>query len=85
MSSNTSTGREGVDLGLPELMAMRGRATAKRQRTPARSRVGQNNKARPLGRGLDFAELRQYQAGDELRLIDWKTTARRGKVHSTGL
>jgi len=28
------------------------------------------------GQGLDFDEFRPYQAGDEIRFIDWKVTAR---------
>lgn len=75
--------REGVDLAMPELLAQRSAQRLRRRRSQqVRTRGGQNNKARPLGRGLDFAELRLYQAGDELRFIDWKTTARRGQVHS---
>ncbi len=33
------------------------------------------------GRGLDFDELREYQAGDDIRLIDWNVTARLGHPH----
>src|SRR5258708_5983058 len=28
------------------------------------------------GRGMAFSEVRQYQAGDEIRVIDWNVTAR---------
>ena len=31
------------------------------------------------GRGLDFEEFRPYQAGDDIRLIDWRVTARTNK------
>jgi len=34
------------------------------------------------GRGLDFEEVRQYVAGDDIRNIDWRVTARTGKTHS---
>ena len=33
------------------------------------------------GRGMDFNEVRQYQAGDEVRRIDWNVTARTGITH----
>lgn len=32
---------------------------------------------RQLGMGTEFAELRNYRTGDDLRFIDWKATARR--------
>lgn len=34
------------------------------------------------GRGLDFRELRAYQQGDDIRSIDWLTTARLGTPHT---
>jgi uncharacterized protein (DUF58 family) len=33
------------------------------------------------GRGLEVAEVREYQAGDDVRFIDWKVTARLGRIH----
>jgi uncharacterized protein (DUF58 family) len=30
------------------------------------------------GRGMDFAEVREYQMGDDVRLIDWNVSARMG-------
>jgi uncharacterized protein (DUF58 family) len=30
------------------------------------------------GRGMDFAEVREYQVGDDIRTIDWNVTARIG-------
>jgi uncharacterized protein (DUF58 family) len=34
------------------------------------------------GRGMEFAEVRQYQYGDDVRSIDWRVTARTGKAHT---
>jgi len=34
------------------------------------------------GRGMEFDEVRPYQAGDDIRSIDWRVTARTGKTHT---
>jgi len=38
---------------------------------------GSNRKMHQLGIGTEFSELRNYHSGDDLRLVDWKATARR--------
>jgi uncharacterized protein (DUF58 family) len=37
--------------------------------------------SRWLGRGLDFEESRLYSPGDDIRDMDWRTTARTGRAH----
>jgi uncharacterized protein (DUF58 family) len=34
------------------------------------------------GRGMEFAEVRPYFPGDDLRSIDWRVTARTGRTHT---
>ena len=60
------------------------RAIARYQLFAADSRTAQLGvKKRPLrGEGLEFHQLREYRAGDVLRQIDWKATARLRKTIS---
>jgi uncharacterized protein (DUF58 family) len=40
-----------------------------------------NHLSKLRGRGMDFADVRNYQAGDEIRHMEWRVTARTGKPH----
>ena len=40
------------------------------------------HRSRLRGRGLDFDEVRKYVAGDDIRNIDWRVTARVGETHT---
>jgi uncharacterized protein (DUF58 family) len=33
------------------------------------------------GRGMEFAEVREYMLGDDIRTIDWNVTSRTGSLH----
>ncbi len=41
-----------------------------------------SQRTRARGRGMEFAEVRPYQAGDDIRTIDWRVTARTQSPHT---
>jgi uncharacterized protein (DUF58 family) len=52
-----------------------------RTRTILESGIGGAYHAVFKGRGMEFAEVREYQPGDDVRTIDWNVTARMGSLH----
>ncbi len=50
--------------------------------TPASAQQIGRHGALQHGRGMEFAEVRLYQPGDDVRAIDWRVTARRSKPHT---
>ncbi len=50
-----------------------------RQRDRASSAMFGGIRSLMRGRGLEFEEVRAYQAGDDVRTIDWRVTARSGR------
>ena len=73
---------DGIVPTLAELVALR--AAAQGRRPPRRGRYGSSGQAlSPLrGRGMEYAESREYAQGDDARHIDWRLTARSGKPHT---
>ena len=53
----------------------------KRSSPPLAISAGQHL-SRFRGRGMDYQESRIYQAGDDIRNMDWRVTARAGKPHT---
>jgi len=51
-----------------------------RRLRPALNPTAGANRSPLRGRGLEFEEVRAYQAGDDIRAIDWRVTARTGRA-----
>ncbi len=49
---------------------------------PARAQLLGAHRGVHRGRGLEFEEVRPYVAGDDARSIDWRVSARRGRLHT---
>ena len=72
----------GTLVAAAELMSLRRLAGAaallfKRQQAALGDRA-----ALAHGQGMDYAESRQYSAGDDIRRMDWPVTARTGEPHT---
>jgi uncharacterized protein (DUF58 family) len=75
---------EGVYVQLADLVGLRHQAGGFSflPRQPIHSLLAGRHASRLRGRGLNFEEIRRYQAGDDIRQIDWKVTARMRKTYS---
>ncbi len=81
--SSRSISGSPVNISLVELIALGDQRVPSALRS-ARQFAAQNGgyRSRFRGRGMEFAEVRAYLPGDDVRSIDWRVTARRGKVHT---
>ncbi len=72
---------DGIALSLEQLL----RPPTLAQLLPSRQVSGRRtgmHQASSKGRGMEFAEVRPYLSGDDVRSIDWRITARTGKPHT---
>jgi uncharacterized protein (DUF58 family) len=72
---------DGVVAELNELISLRRYAQAIQYQPEMRALRSGIHLSKLRGRGMDFAEVRNYQAGDEIRHMEWRVTARTGRPH----
>lgn len=77
------TGSQCVSVSLDELLLLAKKAK-ELSLSPSKVKSMQPGQhvSRLFGRGMEFAECRRYQHSDDIRSIDWRVTARTGKVHT---
>ena len=75
-----STPHDAGDLPSAELLRHVRRLEIRARRLVAERLLGQYHSVF-RGRGLEFSEVRQYQPGDDVRIIDWNVTARMGQPY----
>ncbi len=72
---------KGISWTLHDLIALKRYANLNRHRTRVTSEQQGMYRSSRKGRGMDFAEVRHYQAGDDIRHMEWRVTAKTGKPH----
>jgi uncharacterized protein (DUF58 family) len=78
-----TTPAAGVHVTTDELIRLRlaARDLPLGSRRPSLSTIAGAHASRFRGRGMDYLESRGYQAGDDIRNMDWRVTARAGHPH----
>lgn len=71
----------GIVVSLTELIALKRYAQTLHYHMKHYAVRSGGHLAKARGRGMDFDEVRHYQAGDEIRHMEWRVTARTGRPH----
>ncbi|MBB1390929.1 DUF58 domain-containing protein [Shewanella sp. SG44-6] len=74
---------DGMSLNEQELIACQSLSRAlPDHKSRAKAALSGHRSSQIKGRGMEFAEVRHYQNGDDVRTIDWRVTARTGVAHT---
>ena len=77
-----SDAASGLAPTLPELIALRALVQGRRGARRGQHGVQGHALSSLRGRGMEYAESREYAQGDDARHIDWRLTARSGRTHT---
>lgn len=69
------------ELSVSELIQLQSLVVRRRHRHYKQHIGAALSQSKIRGRGMDFVETRNYYPGDDIRLMDWRVTARTNKPH----
>lgn len=72
----------GVVASLRELIALRSAPLGAQSQQSGLGVSPGGHVAQRRSRGMEFAEARPYQPGDDVRAVDWRQSARRGRLYT---
>ena len=81
-AGGTTIAVDGIVPSLRELLALRGIAQGRRGARRGAFASSGHALSTMRGRGMEYAESREYARGDDARHIDWRLTARSGRAHT---
>lgn len=82
-SSHLGWFSQGTDVQIANLVQLNALATRLplRKQKKILNQMAGHHSSSIRGRGIDYSEVREYQAGDDIRSMDWRVTARTGTAH----
>ncbi len=81
-SQQSARDGQGIWPTLAELIALQGKVWRRVGLVMGTGAVQGQALSKQRGRGMEYADSREYTQGDDARYIDWRMTARTGKAHT---
>lgn len=82
LPAHATNATTGIVPTLSELIALRALVQGRRGARRGQHGVQGHALSSSRGRGMEYAESREYAQGDDARHIDWRLTARSGRTHT---